>query len=302
MRVPFFALLLSSIAAFGAVGGPAVAQSEPSPSVTEQQDIVYTTVDGEPVLLDAFLPMTSVKKRPAVVLIHAGGWAIGDQTSFVDDARLLSQLGFVVFSIDYRLAPEHPYPAAIDDVRAAIRWLRQPAQVTAFHIDPKKIGAFGASAGAHLAGMLATLGHGSLTKSSRIQVAVSWSGPMDFTLERDTYSSVQGTTNVRDFLGCAPADPGCLATEAAASPITYVDKTDAPMLIANSEAELVPVDQATRMADALKAAQVQYQLIVLPGVRHAGAFQPDVWNDTVAFLERYLGKPVAPVAPVAPTG
>jgi hypothetical protein len=117
---------------------------------------------------------------------------------------------------------------------------------------------------------------------------------MDFTIESETYSSVTGTTNVRDFLACAPGDPGCLATEAAGSPITYVDKSDAPMLLANSEAELVPVDQATRMAGALTAARVQHQLIVLPGIRHAGAYQPDVWDDTVAFLDRYLGKPAPP--------
>jgi len=286
---------LSSLVALGAATAPqAGAQSVPSPSVAEQNDIDYTTVDGEPVLLDAFLPNTSPTKRPAIVLLHAGGWAVGDKTSFVDDARLLSQLGFVVFSLNYRLAPQHPYPAAVDDVRAAIRWLRKPAQVTAFRIDPKKIGAFGASAGAHLAGLLATLGHGSLTRGSRISVAISWSGPMDFTIESDTYTAVEGTTNVRDFLGCAPADPGCLATEAAASPITYVDKSDAPMLIANSEEELVPVDQATRMDGALAAAGVAHQTIIFPGIRHAGSYQPDVWDDTIAFLERYLGKPVPP--------
>ena len=66
---------------------PAVAESEPSPLVTEQQNIAYTTVDGEPILLDAFLPNTAMKRRPAIVLLHAGGWAIGDKTSFVDDAR-----------------------------------------------------------------------------------------------------------------------------------------------------------------------------------------------------------------------
>ena len=117
---------------------------------------------------------------------------------------------------------------------------------------------------------------------------------MDFTIESDTYSSVTGTTNVRDFLGCVPADPGCLATEAAASPITYVDKSDAPMQIVNSEEELVPVDQATRMDSALTAAGVAHQTIIFPGIRHAGSLQPDVWDDTVAFLERYLGKPVPP--------
>jgi dienelactone hydrolase len=117
---------------------------------------------------------------------------------------------------------------------------------------------------------------------------------MDFTIESDTYTSVIGTTNVRDFLACVPDAPGCLATEAAASPITYVDKSDAPMLIANSEAELVPVDQATRMDAALTTAGVAHQTIVLPGIRHAGAYQPDVWDDTVAFLDRYLGKPTPP--------
>ena len=282
------------VATIAGLGGPAIAQSVPSPSVTEQTNVVYTTVDGEPVLLDAYLPNTKALKRPAIVLLHGGGWAVGDKTSFVDIARLLSQLGFVVFAANYRLAPQHPYPAAVDDVRAAIRWLRKPAQIASFRIDPKKIGVFGASAGAHLAGLLATLGHGSLTRGSRISVAISWSGPMDFTIESDTYSSVTGTTNVRDFLGCAPADPGCLATEAAASPITYVDKSDAPMQIVNSEEELVPVDQATRMDGALTAAGVAHQTIIFPGIRHAGSLQPDVWDDTVAFLERYLGTPVPP--------
>ena len=71
----------------------AVADSVPSPSVTEQNDVVYATVDGAPVLLDAFLPNTAAKKRPAVVLVHGGGWASGDKTSFVDEARLLAQRG-----------------------------------------------------------------------------------------------------------------------------------------------------------------------------------------------------------------
>jgi acetyl esterase/lipase len=277
---------------------PAVAQSEPSPAVVEQPNLVYATVDGEPILLDAYLPVTTPKHRPAVVLIHGGGWGTGTRADFVDYARKLALVGFVVFSIDYRLAPAHPYPAAVDDVRTAIRWLRAPAQVAAFHIDPARIGTFGSSAGGHLAGMLATLGRGSLAKGARVRVAISWSGPMDLTLESDTYSSVMPPDNtpVPAFLHCSYVDAGCTATEAAASPITHVDKTDAPMLLANSEGELVPPNQATRMADALKAAHVKYQLIIYPGVRHGGAFGDDAYPPTLAFLERYLGKPRAPTA------
>jgi acetyl esterase len=301
MRTPLLALLVASTAsvlALTVTGASAVAQSEPSPAVTEQPNLVYATVDGEPILLDAYLPATTPKQRPAVVLIHGGGWGTGTSTDFVDYARQLALVGFVVFSINYRLAPAHPYPAAVDDVRAAIRWLRAPAQVAAFHIDPTRIGTWGASAGGHLAGMLATLGRGSLAKGARVRVAISWSGPMDFTLESGTYSSVMppDDTPVPAFLHCSYADAGCAATEAAASPITHVDKTDAPMLLANSEGELVPPNQATRMADALKAAHVKYQLIIYPGVRHAGAFGDDAFPPTLAFLERYLGKPVAPTA------
>jgi acetyl esterase len=277
------------------IGTAAGVRADEAPRFTEQGDIVYRTVDGEPILLDAYLPATSAALRPAVVLIHGGGWLGGDRSASADSAQRLASLGFVAFSIDYRLTPAHPYPAAVDDVRAAVRWLRKPAHVAAFRIDPARIGAFGSSAGGHLAGMLATIGRGSLDRGSRVRAAVSWSGPMDFTIESATDSAVLHTPTVAAFLACTYDQPGCRAREALASPIVHVDKTDAPMLLANSEQELVPPEQARRMASALAAARVKYQLVVFPGDRHADAFADDVWADTVAFLERYLGKPPAPV-------
>jgi acetyl esterase/lipase len=257
-------------------------------------DIVYRTVGGERQLLDAYVPAGDGTKRPAIVLVHGGAWSGGDKSDFVDDASRLAQLGYVAFSVNYRLAPAHPYPAAVDDVQAAVRWMRAPAQVKAYRLDPKRIGAIGASAGGHLVGMLATLGHGALTKGARIRAAVSWSGPMDFNLwARDTLSP-DTERAVQDFLGCETLQ--ACPTAALASPIRHLDRTDAPMLLANAEVDLVPLNQATTMDAALRGAGVHDQLIVVPGAGHAQSFADQVWDQTVAFLERYVGKPTTGAA------
>ena len=114
---------------------------------------------------------------------------------------------------------------------------------------------FGASAGAQLAGMLATLGHGSLTKGSRIQVGDLVVGPDGLHARERHLQRGDGHDERARLPRCAPADPGCLATEAAASPITYVDKSDAPMLARElRRRSWCRSNQATRMADALRAA------------------------------------------------
>ena len=189
-----------------------------------------------------------------------------------------------------------------EGIRSTVEWLREPKQVKAYGLDPRRIGALGGSAGAHLAGMLATLGKGSLAKGSRIRAAVSWSGPMDFSEFSDAAKaavppderrpSVPGARGaVPEFLACDLFDDPCAAKAVEASPITYVDTSDAPLLLVNSDHELVPLSQAERMNDALAKAGVEHDLIVLPGFRHASAFGDDVWDQTVAFFEQHLGKP-----------
>jgi acetyl esterase/lipase len=274
---------------------PAIAQeTTPSPLVKVTRDIVYATAKHEVIALDAYVPVAKTTKRPAILLVHGGAWRGGDKSDFVDDGMALAELGYVAFSVNYRLTPQHPYPAAVDDVKAAVRWVRAPAQVKKFAIDPMRIGAVGASAGGHLVGMLATLGHGSLEKGARIKAAVSWSGPMDFRLW--PLPLLAGTAlgvDVLSFLNCPPGDTTC-ANVTKASPTTYVDQTDAPMLLANSDNELVGLNHATTMDAALKAAGVVEQLVVYPGDRHAQAYADDIWPQTVAFLEQYVGQP--PVA------
>jgi acetyl esterase len=95
---------------------------------------------------------------------------------------------------------------------------------------------------------------------------------------------------VLSFLDCTASATTC-ANAKAASPVSYVDKTDAPMLIANSDHELVGLNHATTMDAALKAAGVVEQLVVFPGTRHAQGYADDIWAQTVAFLQQHVGKP-----------
>jgi acetyl esterase/lipase len=298
-RALVFAALVACIAIVAStcvVAEPAAAQSAGPVAFTEQRDLVYRTIDGRDLHLDAFVPSVgSTTRRPAVVFVHGGGWAGGVKESMEDEARWAAGLGFVAFSVQYRLAPDDPYPAAVDDVRAAVRWLRAPEQASTFGLDPKRIGALGASAGGHLVAMLATTGSGSLTRGSRVRAAVSWSGIMDMTRESDTYSAIRYTPTVAGFLQCTHDDPACAERQRAASPLTHIDRTDAPMLLVNTEEEIVPPDQARVMSVALSRVRVPNRLVVLPGDAHAQSYRDTQWPDAVAFLERYVGKP-PPVA------
>jgi acetyl esterase/lipase len=200
-------------------------------------------------------------------------------------AQMLAEQGFVAFAMDYRLAPAHPFPAAFDDVRASVKWARDHA--SQFALDPRRIGALGGSAGGHLAGLLATSGTGRLDRGSRVAAAVSWAGPMD--LHPNEFGP-DSQPYVLAFLNCLSA-PCQESTIEAASPIAHVDRTDAPMFIANgNEDALVPVDQATRMSAALDRVRVPHQLMIVPNAGHDGRLLPPVQDPSIQFLRQELGR------------
>jgi acetyl esterase/lipase len=130
--------------------------------------------------------------RPAIVVIHGGGWLEGDKSSFASNKHGVpgnieefAELGFVAVTINYRLSREAPFPAALEDCKCAVRWLR--ARASEYNVDPSRIGAYGNSAGGHLALLLALTGKDARLegdgpyqdKSSAVQAAVSDSGPVD---------------------------------------------------------------------------------------------------------------------------
>ena len=125
-------------------------------SFPEEKNVVYGEAGGKPLLLDIYRPAGPKTIRPGVILIHGGGWVEGDKSVMREMANSLTKAGYVAISVGYRLAKDDDsrYPAQVDDVRRAVRWVR--ANANRVGVDPNRLGAFGPSAGGHLVAMLGT--------------------------------------------------------------------------------------------------------------------------------------------------
>lgn len=241
----------------------------------------------------ADLPQPDEPLRAAIVVVHGGSWARGDKADIAWRAvcQWLASAGYVAFSVDYRLAPKHIFPAAFDDVSLAVRWLREPAQVDRFQIDPDRIGAFGGSAGANLVALLGTEGSGSLTTGSRVAAVAELSGPIDLTglATTDDFVPVQ-----LEYLGC-PSEEDC-PNAVAASPFYQIDPTDPPFFVGHSSAERIPLAQAEIFVAGLRAAGVSVDFVTVEGTLHSIAMlDADLKKRIVEFFDEHIGTPDAPV-------
>jgi acetyl esterase/lipase len=253
--------------------------------------LVYREAAGYRALtLDLYLPPKTVGRPaqgfPLVIFIHGGAFLVGDSRHnppFADFPGVLASLsarGYVVASVEYRLSGEAVFPAAIRDVKAAIRWLRSHA--SDYEIDPARAMSWGASAGGNLAGLAAVSCHAPLLEpvtkdndiSDCVQGAVSWYGVFDIATmasqAREENGSWRSVWNSPEYLML-----GCFASEckggqiAAASAVSYVNAQDPPMLlIVGAEDKTVPYHQTLEMAEKLKAAGVPHELLVIPDVDH----------------------------------
>ncbi|CAG1017446.1 partial Carboxylesterase NlhH, partial [Burkholderiaceae bacterium] len=197
-------------------------------------------------------------RRPALLLIHGGGWRAGGRGELAGLARWLAQQGMLPVAIDYRLAPQSHWPAQAEDVEVAVWWLRENA--ASLGIDPQRVVAIGSSAGGHLAAWLATTDRTSPRGTpSRADAVVSLAGPWDLAAG-NLHDDAKGM--VATLLAGQPAR--------AASPLWRIDARSAPaLLIHGTKDELIPPDQSTRACDALRAAQVHCDLMLLEGEGHA---------------------------------
>ena len=170
---------------------PAGAQAQGAPKVPEtvvfETGIEYSNPEGQHLQLNIARPKTGDGPFPAVVCIHGGGFRAGKRESYDGLVLRLAERGYVALTVTYRLAPKHPFPAAVHDTKAAVRWLRANAQK--YKVDPARVGVTGGSAGGHLAqflGVTAGVGEfegdgGNAAQSSAVTCVVNVYGPSDFT-------------------------------------------------------------------------------------------------------------------------
>lgn len=246
-----------------------------SNDVVGLRDITYKTVTGyRPLKLDLYVPRDTHTRHPAVIWIHGGGMELGNPRTdwtYGDWTQVLAELagrGYVVAGITYRFSGEAIFPAAVLDVKDAIRFVRKNADL--YGVDPDRLVAWGLSAGGYFSAMVGTTCQvddfnaesSDPDISCCVQAVVDWFGPTDFNLGNiDAKSDA-----VLKFLGC---DPCAEELRAQASPVTYVTDNAPPFLIMQGGADpLVVPEQSQRLHELLKAHGVESQLIVYPGLGH----------------------------------
>jgi acetyl esterase/lipase len=264
----------------------------PPAGVSVERDIPYANHDGIELKLDLYLPESRPSDPlPVVLWVHGGGWLKGSK----DNCKIafLARSGFAVASVGYRLTGVAQWPAQIEDCYAAVRWVRENADTRKF--DPERVGAMGGSAGGHLVALMGTRPAGREETSSRVQAVCDWYGPTDLLTmppnvvsERRTLEQVSKSNGAR-LLGATVRDVPNLAKDASA--LHQVSPDDAAFLIMHGSADPgVPLEQSIRFHEALTAAGVDSEMIILEGAGHGGPqFQADEVKEKVrAFFARKL--------------
>lgn len=267
------------------------------PDVEVIADLEYGAVDGVPLLLDACLPPDRDPAGgavPGILVVHGGSWREGrkDSVGWRAVCTWLASAGYPAFSVDYRLAPQNPFPAGFSDVQRAVEWLRDADQADRFGVDPARIGVFGGSAGGNLASLLGTTGSGDLTAGSRVAAVVELSAPIDLTgvALTDDFAPLQ-----LEYLGCSTFQQCPQARRA--SPNFQVDETDPPFFVVHSTVEKIPLPQAERFVEDLRAAGIPVDFLVADGTLHSIALlDDDLKRRVVAFFQRILGPGAVPTA------
>jgi acetyl esterase/lipase len=235
----------------------------------------YARPDGIPLEFDLYHPGDGV--LPLVTFLHGGGWISGEREMYAEEAEWLANYGFATATIDYRLAPLYPFPAAVEDCRAFVRHVRENSSKYGI----SKVAAMGNSAGGHLAAMLGV-------GTERVDAVVDVCGLTDMRNPAEAHYPIS-MSFIEQFLGGPYA--GREATYAEASPVTHIGEGCCPFLIVHGTADdVVPSAQSQLLYDELRARGCDARLVMLEGEGHS--FSLGAWDrvrlEAAAFLKEVL--------------
>ena len=258
-----------------------------------EKGIEYSNPDDQHLQLNIAHPKTAKGPLPAVLCIHGGGFRAGTRDSYDSLCQKLAERGYFAATVTYRLAPKYQYPAAVHDVKAAVRWLR--ANADKYNIDPGRIGVVGGSAGGHLVQYLGVTGDveqlegngGNPEQSSSVTCVVNYYGPSDLT--KSYGKSVDAAEVLPLWLGGDATQEH--RRHILASPLYWVTPAAAPtLLIHGSEDPYVNIEQAEWIYEKLQAAEVEVEFLRLEGAGHGfkGADAERAEAAMFAFFDKHL--------------
>ena len=284
----------------GYFAGPALTTHRPTETAT------YARPEGEELKVDVWRPHDgpgadagAAEARPAVIVVHGGGWRSGTRGEFPRWNAWLADRGYVVFDIDYRLSPPPSWRDAPADVRCAIAWAKEDSE--RYGVDPERVALMGRSAGGHLA-LLAAYTRGPVTpttgceagdvRDTGVAAVAAFYPPTDLA----RLSSRGDLPGIDRFLGGSRQDvPDRYRL---LSPVSRVDPGDPPtFLVHGGDDQIVPPAESGLLAEDLREAGVPHRLVELPWANHTFDFLWGGWGSQItrssleAFLEARLGEP-----------
>jgi acetyl esterase/lipase len=233
------------------------------------RNLAYVKGGHERQKLDLYVPEKADGPLPVIVWVHPGAWMFGGK----EECPAIPFLGkgYAVASINHRYSRQAPFPAQIEDCKAAIRWLRANAKT--YNLDTERFGVWGASSGGHLSALLGTSAdvkdlegtQGETGPSSRVQAVVDWFGPTDVAKMGGMHDN---TDSPESRLLGGPVQENKGKAERA-NPIAYVSKDDPPFLIMHGDRDnMVPFNQNELLYEALKKAGVDATFHPVKGAGH----------------------------------
>ena len=268
-------------------------------AVAEKRNLVYQTIGARQSRIDAFYPAVKTNsKRVAVIFIHGGGWRSGNKAQHHPLAQQLAALGYVCFTPEYRLSTEALYPAALHDLKVAVRWVRTQAET--FHIDTSKIAIAGFSAGGTLATLLGTTNGQKefetflnvTNSSSNANAIINIDGTLSFVHPESGEGDDRKKTSAATYwFGYSRKENETLWRQA--SPLTHVSAATPPTLFINSNMARMHAGRED-FIKVLQQNKIYHEVKTFADAPHSFPLFHPWFEPTVQTIDAFLRKVFAP--------